>query len=115
MNEVQYRPVRDTEISETAEIFLIAVADMYARHGINATPLEQRVVEHGYRHVFETGIFRVAEIDGRIAAICHAIVRDGLWFLSGFWMLPEFQRQRLGGALLKQVMDAGASVGADTF
>lgn len=115
MNEVQYRPVRDDEIAETAEIFLIAVADMYARHGINAATPEHAVVERGYRHVFETGIFHVAEIDGRIAAICHAIVRDQLWFLSGFWMLPEFQRRRIGGALLKQVMDAGALVGADTL
>jgi GNAT superfamily N-acetyltransferase len=115
MNEVRYRPVRDDEIAETAEIFVIAVADMYARHGINATPPEQAAVERGYRHVFETGIFHVAEIDGRVAAVCHAIVRDGLWFLSGFWMRPEFQRRRIGGALLKQVMDAGALVGADTF
>jgi GNAT superfamily N-acetyltransferase len=115
MKAAQYRPVRETEISEAAEIFVIAVADMYARHGINAAVLEQGVVERGYRHVFETGIFRVAEVDGRIAAICHAIVRDCLWFLSGFWMLPEFQRQRLGGALLKQVMDAGRERGADTF
>lgn len=115
MKAAQYRPVREREIAETAQIFLIACADMYARHGINSSTPEQRVVEQGYRHVFETGIFRVAEVDGRIAAVCHAIVRERLWFLSGFWMLPEFQRQRIGGALLRQVMDAGADAGADTF
>jgi len=115
MKAALYRPVREDEISETAEIFVIACADMYARHGIDAATPEQEVVERGYRHVFETGIFHVAEVDGRIAAIAHAIVRERLWFLSGFWMLPEFQRQRIGGALLKQVKDAGANAGADTF
>jgi GNAT superfamily N-acetyltransferase len=115
MKAAQYRPVLEMEIGETAEIFLIACADMYARHGINAATPEHAVVELGYRHVFRTGIFHVAEVEGRIAAICHAIVRERLWFLSGFWMLPEFQRQRIGGALLKQVKDAGARAGADTF
>ena len=115
MKAALYRTVRETEIGETAEIFLIACADMYARHNINAATPEHAVVEQGYRHVFETGIFHVAEVDGRIAAVCHAIVRERLWFLSGFWMLPEFQRQRIGGALLKQVKDAGALAGADTF
>jgi len=115
MKAALYRPVRETEIGETAEIFLIACADMYARHNIFAATPEHAVVEQGYRHVFETGIFHVAEVDGRIAAVCHAIVRERLWFLSGFWMLPEFQRQRIGGALLKQVKDAGEQAGADTF
>lgn len=115
MKAALYRPVLEDEISETAEIFLIACADMYVRHGIDAATPEHAVVEQGYRHVFETGIFHVAEVNGRIAAICHAIVRERLWFLSGFWMLPEFQRQRIGGALLKQVMDAGVEAGADTF
>jgi GNAT superfamily N-acetyltransferase len=115
MKAALYRPVREDEIGETAEIFLIACADMYARHGIDAATPEPAVVEQGYRHVYETGIFHVAEVGGRIAAICNAIVRERLWFLSGFWMLPEFQRQRIGSALLKQVKDAGAHVGADTF
>jgi GNAT superfamily N-acetyltransferase len=115
MAEVLYRPVRETEIAETAEVFLVAVTDMYARHGILQPPPRTETIETGYRHIFETGIFYVAEVDGRIAAICHAVVRESLWFLSGFWMLPQFQRQGIGGALLKIVQDEGARAGASTF
>ncbi|HEV2914288.1 MAG TPA: GNAT family N-acetyltransferase [Pyrinomonadaceae bacterium] len=115
MKAVQYRNVRETEIAQTAEIFLIAVNDMYARHGINLAAPERAAIETGYRHIFETGIFQVAEVDGRIAAICNAVVRGPLWFLSGFWMLPQFQRQGLGGTLLKRVMAEGEASGARIF
>lgn len=115
MATVQYRTVRETEIAETTDIFLTAVADMYARHGINQPAPERGTIETGYRHVYETGIFQVAEVDGQIAAICNAVVRGPLWFLSGFWMLPQFQRRGIGGALLKRVRDEGERAGASTF
>lgn len=113
--EVKYRPVHETEIGETVVIFLTAVADMYRRHGINTPAPERSVIETYYRHTFETGIYYVAEVDGQLAAVCHAVVRDGLWFLSGFWMLPEFQRQQIGGRLLRLVRAEGERAGAHTF
>jgi GNAT superfamily N-acetyltransferase len=115
MEAVNYRPVRATEIDETVEIFLTAVTDMYRRHGINTPAPERAVIATYYRHTFETGIYHVAEVGGRIAAVCHAVVRDHLWFLSGFWMLPEFQRRKIGGQLLRGVRAAGERAGADTF
>jgi GNAT superfamily N-acetyltransferase len=115
MKAVQYRRVRETELAETVEIFLTAVTDMYARHGIDTPPPERASIETGYRHIFETGIFQVAEVDGRIAAICNGVVRDRLWFLSGFWMLPTYQRQGIGGALLNRVKTEGHEAGARTF
>ena len=115
MKAVQYRAVRETEIDEAVEVFLTAVTDMYARHGITAAVPERAAIEAGYRHIFETGIFQVAEVDGQIAAICNAVVRDRLWFLSGFWMLPRFQRQKIGGALLGRVKRLGQDAGAHTF
>lgn len=115
MEAVKYRPVRETEIDETVEIFLTAVADMYRRHGINTPAPESAMIKTHYRHIFETGIYHVAEVDGRVAAVCHAVVRDRLWFLSGFWMLPEFQRQKIGGQLLRGVRAAGERAGADIF
>src|ERR1051325_1209012 len=111
--EVKYRPVHGTEIGETVGIFLTAVADMYRRHGINTPAPERSVIETYYRHTFETGIYYVAEVDGRLAAVCHAVVRDRLWFLSGFWMLPEFQRQKIGGRLLRPRPGVGGGAGGD--
>jgi hypothetical protein len=115
MEAAQYRPARETEIGETVDIFLTAVADMYQRHGINSPVPERAVIETYYRHTFETGIFYVAEVDGQITAVCHAVVRDRLWFLSGFWMLPQFQRRQLGGPLLRLVRAEGESAGASIF
>lgn len=115
MEAVQYRPVREAEIDETVAIFLTAVADMYERHGIKMAVPERASIETGYRHVFETGIFYVAEVGGQIAALCNAVVRDHVWFLSGFWMLPQFQRRGIGGPLLRRVRDEGSAHGATTF
>jgi hypothetical protein len=57
----------------------------------------------------------VAETDGRLINICHAIVRDELWFLSGFWTRPELQAQGVGGKLLREVWHEGARAGAKKF
>ena len=112
---VKYRAVREAEIPETADVFLTAVGDMYVRNGINAPLPERKAVETGYAHIMRTGIFHVAEVEGHIVAICHAVVRDHLWFLSGYWALPPLQRQRIGGVLLEGVIAEGRDVGAQTF
>jgi GNAT superfamily N-acetyltransferase len=115
MAQVQYRPVREEEIPATIDLFHTALADLYKRHGMN-TPLPERgMIEMLYRYIFRTGIFHVAEVGGRLAAIGHAIVRDKLWFLSGFWALPELQGKRIGGTLLRQVWEEGQRLGAQKF
>lgn len=88
---------------------------MLRRNGIDPGDLHREEWEGPYRHVFETGIFQVAEVDGRVVAICHAIVRKRLWFLSGYWTEPERQRQGIGGPLLRRVWSEGAARGATTF
>ena len=115
MPAIQYRPVHEAEIPETVTLFLTAVEDLYTRHGMGSSLPSREMIETNYRHIFQTGIFYVAEIDGEIGAICHAIVRDELWFLSGFWALPRLQQQKIGGPLLKQVWDGGERAGARTF
>lgn len=112
---VDYRPATESDIPGAVEIFLVSVADMYARTGIKSPLPERSVVQLNYTHILRTGIFFVAEVDGRVGTICHAIVRDHIWFLSGFWALPDLQGQRVGGRLLKIVMEEGARAGARTF
>ncbi|HEX8852997.1 MAG TPA: GNAT family N-acetyltransferase [Pyrinomonadaceae bacterium] len=116
MTQVTYRQPLETEIEETAGVFLEAVADLYARHGLPGAALPERpFIEKMYEYIRRTGIFRVAESEGRIVAVCHAVVRDSLWFLSGFWALPALQRQRIGMPLLREVWEEGARAGARTF
>ncbi|HEV2706595.1 MAG TPA: GNAT family N-acetyltransferase, partial [Pyrinomonadaceae bacterium] len=116
MPNVIYRTPLETEIPQTASVFLEAVADLYARHGAAGAALPERsFIEQMYEHIRRTGIFRVAESEGRIVAVCHAVVRDSIWFLSGFWALPELQRQKIGMPMLREVWEAGAAAGARTF
>lgn len=112
---VNYRPAIEADVPAAAELFLESVADMYARTGIKSQPAPLGVVITAYTHVFRTGIFYVAEVDGEMAAICHAIVRGPLWFLSGYWTRPALQGKGVGGKLLKILMEEGQRAGARTF
>ena len=114
-NEVTYRPVREDEMAEAVELFLTSVADLYERMNSNAPLPPRAYVELNYEHIRRTGIFQVAELEGHLAAICHAVVRDSVWFLSGFWTLPALQGQKIGRPLLERVIDEGARNGARTF
>jgi len=113
---VNYRPAGEEDVAGAVEVFVEAVGDLYARNGVTtAPPPDRRTIEQNYRHILRTGIFHVAEAEGRVAAICHAVVRGPVWFLSGFWALPSLQRQRIGGAMLRRVMEEGAAAGATVF
>jgi hypothetical protein len=88
---------------------------MLARNGRSANPPPLPTIVASYQHVLSTGVFHVAEAEGRIAAIAGAIVRDDLWHLSAFWARPSLQRQGIGMPLLRSVRDAGKEAGATTF
>jgi GNAT superfamily N-acetyltransferase len=115
LKTLQYRPVREAEIPAAAELFLTTLADLNKRWNLNWPQPPREYVEKIYDYIRRTGIFQVAEIDGKLGAICHAIVRDHLWFLSGFWTLPHLQGQKIGSTLLKLVWDEGARAGAQLF
>jgi hypothetical protein len=109
---IDYRPLEETETGEATDVFLTTVKDLAARNGLPAPAFTRQAMEPMYDHLRRTGIFRVAVSEGKIVAICAAIVRDGLWFLSMFWTLPPFQKQRIGRPLLQQVWDEGTAEGA---
>lgn len=116
MSNIIYRAAVEADIPAALDLFLEAVGDIYRRHNMNMLLPPRTAVEAAYRHIFRTGIFRVAEMDGQLICICHAIVRDELWFLSGFWAQPELQARGVGGKLLKEVWRAGAEeAGAKKF
>lgn len=112
---VQHRSARAEDVEPSLDLFVATLSDMLKRNGIDPGELDLDEWRYGYPHVFRTGIFRVAEDDGELVAICHAIVRGPLWFLSGFWTRPDRQRTGLGGALLREVWDEGRTRGASTF
>jgi hypothetical protein len=114
--DIEYRPARDEDLPECVELFLESLADMRLRHNLDvpATSLGERMPAF-YRHVQRSGIFHVAEVEGKIAALACAILRDRNWFLSGFWARPALQRQHIGMPLLRGVWQAGKEAGATLF
>lgn len=107
------RPLTASEIPEAANVFLVTLHDMARRNGLSPpTGYTPETVEPIYAHLLRTGIFRVAEVDGRIAGICSAVVRGSLWYLSMFWVLPGLQNQKIGTPLLRQVWEEGRERGA---
>lgn len=112
MTEPIHRAATDADIAEAAQLFITSLADLARRQGLPEPPYSVASIEPVYRHIHRTGIFDVAEMDGRIVAIAHALVRDHQWFLSGFWALPGLQRRGLGGPLLRRIRDEGTRRGA---
>jgi GNAT superfamily N-acetyltransferase len=112
---VRERDAREEDVEPALDLFIETLRDMLARNGVDPGELARDEWRYGYPHVFRTGIFRVAEEDGELVAICHAIVRGLLWFLSGFWTRPGRQRTGIGGGLLGTVWAEGAARGAATF
>lgn len=112
---IHLREAREEDVEPALDLYLATLLDMLKRNGFDPGDLPREEWRHGYGHVFRTGIFRVAEEDGELLAICHAIVRGPLWFLSGFWTRPDRQRAGIGGQLLREVWDEGRARGATTF
>jgi hypothetical protein len=79
------RDLREEELPLATGIFVESVQDLASRNGQPAPPFTVLNRLASYTHIFRTGIFKVAEVDGRVVAVSCATVRDGIWFLSGFW------------------------------
>lgn len=112
---VRFRQARLEDVPAMVSVFLVALDDLYART-TGRVPLPLRsAVTIDFEHVLETGTFHVAAINGQIVAIAGAIVRDQLWFLSGFWVVPALQGQGIGMPLLRRVWQEGKDAGASVF
>lgn len=76
--------------------------------GQGGFPLRERF----NRHLLDTGVIFLAE-DPEPAGFAAAIVRDGVWFLSQLWVVPEKHGSGIGSALLEEALAWGR--GARTF
>jgi GNAT superfamily N-acetyltransferase len=108
-----YRRLRREEVPSAANVFLISVAELAKQHGLPApVSYTHASVTPAYEHLLETGIFEVAELHGKIIGIAAAVVRDAIWFLAMFWVLPEYKLQGIGRPLLERVQRLGHEQGA---
>jgi len=114
--DIQYREALPEDMPACVDLFLESVEDLRRRHNLpsDGPPAAERMRAF-YLHTLSTGIFHVAEADGRLAALACAIVRDHLWFLAGFWARPGLQQQHIGMPVLRRVWEAGELAGATHF
>ena len=112
MGMLTLRAALESDLEAATGLFVEGALDLARRNGLPPVPgMTVEVRLPWYRHVLKTGIFRVAERDGQIVALANAIVRDGQWFLAGFWTRPGAQRQGIGRPLLAQVFEEGRQKG----
>lgn len=108
-----FRRLRREEVPIAADVLLVGLAELARANGLPApVSYTQATVVPVYEHLFDTGIFEVAELDGKIVGIAAAIVRDTIWFLSMFWVLPDHKLQGIGRPLLEHVRRLGEAQGA---
>lgn len=108
-----FRSLRREEVPIAADVFLVSLAELARTHGLPAPLSYTRAsVVPAYEHLFETGIFEVAELDGKIVGIAAAVVREAIWFLAMFWVLPEHKLRGIGRPLLERVQRLGEEQGA---
>ena len=92
MADVTYRAARPEDIPAIVDVFLASLGDMYARYNITEALPPPPALPPAYKHLLSTGIFRLAELESKVAVIGGNIVRDNIWFLSTFWArrLPDY-------------------------
>ncbi|HMW92882.1 MAG TPA: GNAT family N-acetyltransferase [Candidatus Obscuribacter sp.] len=111
----QVRAAGIEDIEDATDVFLTTLDDLKKRNGLAPTPMDRDDWLQGYTHVLRTGIFNVVEVDGRVVGLANGVVRDSIWFLSGFWMLPPYQGKGLGRKLIEKTWADARAHGADQF
>jgi GNAT superfamily N-acetyltransferase len=117
-----YRPATSADLDACAQIWRIAINDYLPQTGQPDMPDDVSGVRHLYDHLIATDPerFWVATTpDGQVVAFTAATLRDHVWFLSMLFVLPEYQRARVGQELLSRTMPAAGSsttiaVGSDS-
>lgn len=109
------RAAYSDDVVSATDVYLTTLEDLKRRHGVALTPVDRDDWLRGYGHVLATGVFNVLTVDGRVVGVCNGVVRDSLWFLTGFWVLPEFQGKGLGRSLIDRTWKDAAKAGASQF
>jgi GNAT superfamily N-acetyltransferase len=113
---VTYRQARESDMQSCVDVFLASWFDKARRLNLPADPMPSREMTlNFYRHILATGVFHVAEAKDGLVGLACALVRGHLWYLSGFWTVPDMQGKHIGMTLLRRVWTAGSEAGASHF
>lgn len=110
------RRATEADLDMAVDVFSRTLTDLKRRHGApQKKDKDWQDWKRGYKHVLDTGVFNVAEVDGKVIGLANGIVRDDIWFLTGFWILPEFQGQGIGYDLIRDTWDLAEDAGARKY
>jgi GNAT superfamily N-acetyltransferase len=111
---VRIRPAEDDDLLALANVFVTAASyltERYRPEQLGQQPVDPAERLPLYRHLRATGVVLVAE-DPEPVGFSAAVVRDGVWFLSQLWVLPERHGSGIGSRLLDEALSWGRGAGA---
>src|SRR5690349_14964474 len=114
MDRPRIRPMTDDDVEEVDEVAVTAFADLNARMGdLPYVGAPRTLATIRLRHLLATdpGGAWVAERDGRLVGAALALVREGIWGLSLFVVLPGEQSAGTGSELLRRAWGHGDASG----
>jgi ribosomal protein S18 acetylase RimI-like enzyme len=110
---MRIRPATEDDFDDITRIFEASVGWLTGRYRpdqVETHPPGSRSRSDFYRHLLGSGTLVLAE-DPEPAGFAAAVVRDGVWFLSQLWVLPERHGAGIGSALLDETLAWGRSAG----
>ncbi len=111
---MQIRPATEDDLADIGKIFDAASAwliEKYRPDQIGEPAVSVTNREGLYRHLLDTGGVFMA-LDPEPAGFSAAIVREGVWFLSLLWVLPDRHGSGIGSALLEETLAWGKGAAA---
>lgn len=111
---MRIRRAEEPDLPSLDELFIKAAAYLVERYRsdqighISLVPGERVPL---YEHLLRTGAVFVAEDRGPVG-FSAAVIRDGVWFLSQLWVLPERHASGIGAMLLDEALDWGRGCAA---
>ena len=106
---MEIRPASEADLPDVGRIFDASAAwltEKYRPDQVGSPPVTVANREGLYRHLLDTGGMFVA-LDPDPVGFSAAVVRDGVWFLSQLWVLPERHGSGAGSALLQEALTWG--------
>jgi GNAT superfamily N-acetyltransferase len=100
---VELRRTTGDDLPVLHDIFLEAVAGVFDPHGFEPPSPPLEVFSNLQRHVAETGLSVVAELDGAVVGFGASWTRGDDWFLASLFVRPAAQGKGVGPALLDAV------------
>jgi GNAT superfamily N-acetyltransferase len=106
---VRIRRAEEDDLPGLATVFVAAASylvERYRPEQIGDLPLDPAGRLPMYRHLHATGALFMAE-DPDPIGFSAAVIRDGVWFLSQLWVLPDRHASGIGSRLLDEALAWG--------